>query len=380
MSIKGVHIVRSGRADRKAWYIYAWRGGPLIRKADQPARPALTPQDLAAIADAARADCTAPMEKLYGLVAAFRKSEQWRAYSPGTQKTWGRALDAIEGKWAQVPTKLFGDPRMTPKIVAWRDGFASPRSADIAVAVLGVLLEWARLRGWVKANPASGIPTIYRREDRAPVIWLPEDRAAIARHAGQPLADALDLAALTGLRRADLVALRWDEVDDLAIRRTAAKRSRGRRYRVTLPITPDLRQLLDTLRTRPRKPGVETVLVNSYGQPWTGDGLNSSFEGARNKANDGEGIWHVERDPESGEETRLAKRIHDFRGTYVTHLMTLKTSKPLTDREIADLVGWSEQQVREIRKRYVDDRAIVVALAKRIANKPVKRTVKQSAK
>lgn len=379
MSIKGVHIVRSGRGDRKAWYIYAWRGGPLIRKADQPARPTLTPQDLAAIADAARQDCTAPTEKLYGLVAAFRKSDQWRGYSPGTQKTWGRALDAIEAKWQQVPTRIFSDARMTPKIVAWRDSFSSRRSADIAVSVLFVMLEWARLRGWVKANPAAGIPATYRRADRAPVIWLPEDRAAIVKHAGQPLADALDLAALTGLRRADLVALRWDEVDDLAIRRTAAKRSRGRRYRVTLPITPDLRQLLDRLRTRPRKAGVETVLVNSYGQPWTGDGLNSSFEGARNKANDGDGIWHVERDPETGEESRLAKRIHDFRGTYVTHLMTLKTSKPLTDREIADLVGWSEPQVREIRKRYVDDRAIVVALAKRIANSPVKRTVKQSA-
>ena len=40
----------------------------------------------------------------------------------------------------------------------------------------------------------------------------------------------------------------------------------------------------------------------------------------------------------------------------------------LSDREIADLMGWDEKHVAEIRRRYVDDSAIVVALTRRLAD------------
>lgn len=381
MSVAGVHIVKAVRAGKPVrWYIYAWRGGPKIRVAEQPARPRLTADDIAAIAAAQQDARTLPTDIVAGAIAAYRKHPDWTSLGEGTRKTWGRALDQIEAKWEAVPMRVLSDPRMTAKIVAWRDGLAetNARGADIAVAVLSRLLTWCTLRGIAHNNPAANIPTIYRRKDRAAVIWLREDIEAIGKVAEQPLRDAIALAELTGLRRADLVALRWDEIDDLAIRRTAVKRSGGRRYRVTIPRLPELAQLLDTLKTRHRKPGVETVLVNSFGKSWTGDGLASSFFDARAKANGGAGIHHVERDPATGDEIATAKRLHDLRGTYVTRLMTHPTAR-LTDREIADLMGWSEAQVGEIRKRYVDDSAIVVALGRRLAAPSVKRTVKRRA-
>lgn len=361
-------VSRPGKPLR--WYIYAWRGGPLIRVATQPTKPRLTAADIAAIAEHQAAERTLPPDTVAGAVSGFRKSRYWKDLAPGTQKTWGIALDRIEGKWAKLPMRVLADPRSKPAIVAWRDAIAetNARGADIGVMVLGKFMEWAALQGLAQHNPAAGIPTVYRRTDRAPVIWLAEDIAAIGEHAEQPLRDAIALAALTGLRRADLVALRWDEVGDLAITRTTAKRSRGRRYRVRMPRLPALDALLDQLRSRPRKEGVDTVLVNSYGKAWTGDGLASSFSDARRKANGDTGIWHVERDPVTGEEERIAKRLHDLRGTFATHLMTHPTAR-LTDREIADLLGWSETQVADIRKRYVDDSAIVVALAKRLSGK-----------
>lgn len=375
------HIVRAQRAGKPLrWYIYAWRGGPAVRVAEQPRRPVLTAADHAAIAEAHRQATTLPDHLVEGAVARFRKSAYWRELAPGTRKTWGRALDAIEGKWQGVPLRVLSDPRMKVKLVAWRDSIAATnaRGADIAVMVAGKFLEWAMLEGLALANPAAGIPTVYRPSDRAPVVWLAEDIAAIEAEADQPLKDALRLAALTGMRRQDLVTLRWDEVTDLAIVRTAAKRSRRKRYRITLPRLPELDALLADLKTRPRQPGVETVLVNRWGVSWapSGDGLATSFSDARAKANGKTGIWHAERDPVSGEEIRFAKRLHDFRGTYATRLLTHPTAR-LTDREIADLLGWSERQVGEIRRRYVDDRAIVVALGRRLADPPVKRNVKR---
>jgi hypothetical protein len=38
----------------------------------------------------------------------------------------------------------------------------------------------------------------------------------------------------------------------------------------------------------------------------------------------------------------------------------------LTDDEIANIVAWSPQNVAEIRRTYVDDAAVVVALSRRI--------------
>ena len=161
-------------------------------------------------------------------------------------------------------------------------------------------------------------------------------------------------------------ALRQDEIGQFAILRINAKRSRGRRYRAAVPRLPALDALLAELMCRYRRPGVETVLLNSYGKAWSSDGLNSSFHDARARAYLGAGIWHSERDPLTGEETRFAKRLHDFRGTFATMLMTHPTAR-LTDKELGEIMGWSESQIGEIRQRYVDDAAIVVALTKRLA-------------
>ncbi|ESQ89179.1 hypothetical protein [Asticcacaulis benevestitus] len=93
--------------------------------------------------------------------------------------------------------------------------------------------------------------------------------------------------------------------------------------------------------------------------------MSSSFTDVRNEADisftddDGNKAW---------------KRLHDLRGTFATRLMTIPGER-LTDAEIADLMAWSVQQVSEIRRRYVDGAAIVVALEKRLANTDVNRSV-----
>lgn len=336
-------------------------------RSDGPKRPKLTSSDWVRIADA-EANYVAPRtNEVGGALTAFRASSYWKELADSTRRTWGRHLDLIEAKWGDVPLAIFDDPRMKAKIVAWRNTMSDkPRTADISVGVLSQFLNWANLEGLLILNPAQGVPSIYRAENRAPIVWLPHDLEAIKSEAQQPLRDAIDLAVLTGLRRADLVSLRWDEIGDVAIHRTAAKRSRRKRYRVTIPRLPELNALLETLQQRPRKEGTETVLVNSFGKPGSGDGLNSSFHDARRKANGGQGIWHVERDPVSGEETRTQKRLHDMRGTFATRIMAHPSAK-LTNREVADIMGWSPEQVDQIRKRYVDDSAIVVSITRRLA-------------
>ncbi len=379
--VDGVHIVTNKRDGHpNTHYIYAWRGGPLIRKQIGGPRPTLTPNDAKAIGDAVEESKPVNQDDLRAVVAAYRGPDNpdWARLADSTKKLWGDCLDAILVKWGNTPLRFWNDPRMVAKVMKWRDSMAAnPRKADNHVSTLYRLLEYGRLRAKVTINVAGGIPTLYKGGQREEIVWTDGHIDILVKHAKTPVADAVRLASMTGFRRADLVALTWANVGEWAIEATALKRSAGKRRKIVMPIVPGLKELLDELRMRPRKPGVNTVLVTGFGDAWTATGLNSSFYTERNRCVDDPKakkpkrlLIHVDRE---GREHDL--RLHDLRGTFATKLMTIPGER-LTDREIGEVMAWSEQQVSEIRRRYVDDAAIVVALGKRLANASVKTSVK----
>ena len=304
---------------------------------------------------------------LADIIRRWRQSPEWKSLAPGTQKTWDSATVAIEQKWGETPIRLWSDPRMVRKVVQWRDSRAStPRAADNGVLVLRTILNFARLRGEIAVNVAERIPRIYHGADRAEIIWTDDDIVRFISKANeleQPhIGDGIRLAALTGLRRQDLVTLTWDQVGATSIQKKALKTTRRKRRHVTLPRLPALDGLLDELRSRHRKAEVQTVLVNSYGRSWTGDGFGGSF----NRIRDAAGIVHV--DPETGQHRR--KHLHDLRGTFVSKLIleASRQGKPLTNQEVAELMGWSPDQVDGIRRTYVDRGKIIVAIGERIGS------------
>lgn len=367
--IRGIHTVRKlTRGKPVRWYVYAYRGGPCILKSTGPKAPELGPVELRAIAEA-QADRSAPdPTKFFSLIREWRSgdpsrpsSPEWDGLSENTKKTWGSALSRIEEKWGDLPIAVFNDPRMKAKVVAWRDSRReTPRAADIGITVLHALLRFGALRGKVHINVASGIPALYRGGDRAEIIWTEPDLAAFAAKAAElgvaAAADGLLLAAATGLRREDLVTLTDAQVAEFAIVKRARKSSRGRRRFATIPRIPELDELLDKLKSRPRRPGVVTVLVDNDGCSWTPDRLTKAIA----KVRDALGIVHI--DQESSVVRK--KHLHDARGTYATRLM-LQTD--LNDIEIADIMAWSQNEVGRIRKVYVDQDAKVVAIGERIA-------------
>ncbi|MDF1835942.1 MAG: tyrosine-type recombinase/integrase [Alteraurantiacibacter sp. bin_em_oilr2.035] len=272
-------------------------------------------------------------------------------------------MNLIEERWGEVPLVVWNDPRMVAKVVAWRDSRAkTPRAADIGVQTLRALLEFGRLRGHVSINVANGIPSLYRTGQRAEIIWTDNDVALFIKSAQKlerpHLADGLRLAALTGLRRADLVTLEWDHVGETAIRKRALKSSRKKRQFVTVPIVSELKDLLADLQTRRRIEGVKTVLVNSFGEAWSADGFGGSFNRIRDHAN----IVHV--DGDTDEEHK--KHLHDVRGTFCTKLLT---EHGLSDDETARIMGWSVAKVASIRQVYVDDSALIHSLAGRMSRR-----------
>ena len=360
--MEGVHNVENKRPGRPSlWYVYAYRGGPQIHRHEGWERPKLSNavlRRLIVAVDARAETVKNEAATLAMLIAMWRpNSPEWMGLSPNTRKTWNSALNAIEEKWGETVLGAWNDPRMTAKVVAWRDSRShTARAADMGVMVLRALLKFGRLHGKVAVNVAEGIPQLYRNAGRAEIVWTDEDiakfAAASCEFGMEHIHDGLQLAALTGLRRADLVSLTWDEIREDTLVKKAAKTSRGKRRTVVLPRFETLNDLLEQLRMRPRVADVNTVLVTSFGKPWTGDGFGGSFNRVRDKA----GIYHI--DPETGE--RRKKHLHDVRGTFCTRLIT---AGQLTDQDAAQLMGWSPDQVASIRRTYVDQGLVNVAIA-----------------
>jgi integrase len=103
------------------------------------------------------------------------------------------------------------------------------------------------------------------------------------------------------------------------------RQGKGSRKRVVIPVGEPLKVMLDA--HRPAKPD-GTVLRNSYGESWTGDGFRISWGKAVERAGLGDEDLH----------------FHDLRGTAVTRLALAGCAVP----EIASITGHSLQDVEAI--------------------------------
>lgn len=328
---KGIHTIRTRLSDGTLRvYHYAWRGGPRIEA--EPGTEAFYREWLAARDDARRDDSAT----LDGLITRFKMSGEFKRLSASARREYERYFALIRAEWPRAPLRFFDDRRIRGPIKRWRDRFAdTPRKADMAIATLRRVLAYGVDQGELDHNRARGIKPLHSA-DRSKVIWEADELTRLMAAATPEASKAFHLAALTGLRREDLVRLPWsaDKGTHLA---WATGKSRGKRE-VIIPILPETRALLDAL---PRR--TTTILANSLGRSWTPDGLSTQFTKARNAC-------------------QVAKRLHDLRGTAATRLCLAGIS----DREVALIVGWTEKEVAAIRARYVDRERLILATVSRI--------------
>jgi len=304
-------------------YFYAWRGGPRLR--GEPG----SPEFLASYNEAIEARYTPDEGRFRWLVVSYKKSDAFAALADSTKRQWGPWLDRIGGYFGDLRIAQFDRPeKIRPVIRQWRSQWAkTPRTADYGMQVLSRVISYAvDPLGKVAGNPCEGIAHLYKG-NRSEIIWIDSDLALIEVKCSAEIAQAIDLAVHTGLRLGDLLRLSWPHVKDNAIVMTTGKS--GHRREVVIPLYDDLRAVLARIPKR-----ATTILTSGrHHRPWTKDGFGSSFNKAKIAAGMADADLH----------------FHDLRGTAATRFY----NAGLSERVIAEIMGWDEDHIARIIRRYV---------------------------
>lgn len=356
VDLDGVHKVT---AKGKVYY-YAWRGKGAPRLKGEPG----SPEFIASLQEAQAGRKTGDRTRISGLCAMFRASDAWKGQGPKpiskkTKASWTTWLDRIQDHFGKLSIPQFDRPQMRPRIIKWRNGYsATPRAADMGVQVLSRLLSFAMEEGLLMNNLCAGIPSIYA-SNRSGLIWEEEHFAKLAAPAaknGPEITEAAGLASLTGLRQSILLRLgpAHRKPHSLEIRSNKGRHGKPGKV-VIIPLYAELRDFLDAL---PERKDAMTYLVNSAGLPWR-TGFGSSWRKARERA----GIEDL--------------HFHDLRGTAATKFYLAG----MTPREIAEIMGWSEEYVEDLINIYVRKDELLKDRIRRMdehaaRTKPVKPPVK----
>jgi integrase len=239
------------------------------------------PSNAAAFAaEVAALDAVAPKPKdgkpgtVGGLIATYKAAAQFAVLKPDTQKGYRRgfdccrAIDAMPIHELTQPFILALQERVYKKHGRWL--------ANMTVKVLSVALGWGLPRGICLSNPAKGIPMIRRRTGQvANKAWLPGEVDAALKLAKGGLRKGIALAYFGGLRKKDVVELEASARGRREIEMTQSKTGQE----LTLFEAKRLSRVLDE---KDAKPG-RTIVVNTYGEPYTRDGFDSVFDKLKRK-------------------------------------------------------------------------------------------------
>ena len=146
--------------------------------------------------------------------------------------------------------------------------------------------RWAGRLDYVQQNPASRVQRLSEKGRERETYLTSDEARAFIESAEPALRPLLTTALLTGMRRGEMLALRWPAVDFdnglIIVEAQIAKTARSR----SIPMTNNLERELKALR--PSGNGVEVsgsapVFVRPDGSPMTVSSLRSLFTRARER-------------------------------------------------------------------------------------------------
>ena len=320
---------------------------------------------------------TPTLETVSGLIDAFERSTEFKRLSESTKTEWSRIMaDLRKSDLGKMKTIGLKAQRAPAVLEAWHARIAEergPRAADYRLQVVRRALNWNVKHGNIPKNPALGIAEASN-SDRSDLIWEPAMREKFYAHIRAEIErvwltmpptnpfrakmimrlaaarDTFTFALNTGARREDISVFARAWINGPVISyspRKGARRARTQKKKprtVILPVLPPVARLL-------------AFRDEAYGSssPWL---ITSALRGGNYTANTiGSMIGDI------ANVLKIERTLHDGKGTFVTKL---RIYTDFSDEEIARLVDWSTQDVRDIITKYVSAEAVAEAMRARM--------------
>ena len=304
-----------------------------------PYSPALTAAYEAAVAaDGPSGDCA-------GMIADYLASRKFRDLAPTTQDGYRRHLAAASERFGDTSTDALHTLAFRASLVDWHDELAedSPRGADLAMIAIGRAFDYASRRGRLLHNPAASLQKAWERpDDKRP--WPQEDIDLFLKDAPQEAADAFLTIFYSALRRTDAVALAWPAIGRQEIQWQTSK-SGGKRT-VIIPLVDEAVAFFAGLRMRQMKSATglqRTVITGARGGPVTPAMLHKMIN-------------------ERAHALGIENSMHRLRNNYASLLV----KAGFDDSSIAGIMGWTVQDVAELKRIYVHKDIIVAAQVRQL--------------
>lgn len=228
---------------------------------------------------------------LTALITLYQASRDFTDLGASSKKDYGAALHVIREHFGAA-TRLRGvldHAKMHAHIERWHEGMAAtPRKADLQLAVLHKLLEFGKRKAVLDHNRASGIRRLYV-SNRAKLFWTSEQIEKLCEVGPPEIGWVIRLAYVTGQRQGDLLALRWSQVSEKEVVFETSKTD----VRIVVPMYIELAEVLAQIPKRAMH-----VLTGPGGRAWNAHTFRHLFHKACADAEVGEGL-----------------HFHDLRGT-----------------------------------------------------------------
>ena len=184
---------------------------------------------------------------------------------------------------------------------------AGPYAANRVHAVLSIMFKLAVRWGMRDSSPTKGVE---RNDENARERYLSGDELArlldvLAKHPEKQAADIVRMLLLTGARKGEVMAMRWDQLDLTAGIWSKPASATKQKKTHTVPLSAPARQLLAEIEQ------TSEWVFPSYGGSGHVVGINKAWEGMLRKA----AISNF--------------RIHDLRHSFASQLVSGGASLPL---------------------------------------------------
>jgi integrase len=233
--------------------------------------------------------------------------------SAASQYRDAKVLTRFDEKWgvlslAELTTKMLDD------YLAERTEAVTFATVSKELGLLKAAYARAIHWGWATTSPFRGIRLNQEGNER--LRWLTEEEAARLLQACPPwLRDIVIVGLDTGLRRGNLVGLRWAWVQQHGtILMIPKQHVKGKVVSLTIPLT---KQAAAVIGRQIRRLGCEWVFTDQRGMPYTPDQVSMAFYRAAKRA----GLSDV--------------GMHTLRHTFISRLV--QAGRPLP--EVAALAG-----------------------------------------